>query len=369
MEVKKDNVHYRAGCCWSDRLASYMDWFRNNEIAGIQEMVFRTSIQAFGEIPSSLTGVFVYFLPYQSDKPENNSQNLTPRGSHYTYRAQVFNRERSVVISNSIFGYCASDYSAHIASPEVLGKLITQMLIAFSETDPEKIAALRAKSLAEKKERERKKWLEISTRRFEKTVKNTRENIEQSRLAAEKAQREIVMQLRTEEGLKRKLKQLESTREEVVERYSLEHKNLLNLEHVTAVDVDEEKIIVDTDRLYIEHGGKTYDLGNFKIYIYVDAGQVRMHNLTRQIHGAGSNMHAPHVASDGRPCLGNLEEAIPQYIGQFEYSVVVMLCIQYLQTVNVQDMAGKYINNWPIAEKPVVKKTEVSKVTEGVAVL
>ncbi len=232
-------------------------------------------------------------------------------------------------------------------------ELICELLPLVIERDPKKVAALLDQIREAERKKSREEWARACSKRFEVTVGDTRRKIKAARAAYEEAQREVVEQIRICDGQERKLEQLEATRPQIIERYAAEFDKLFDLPHITAVKVEDNVISVFTDRIYVEQGGSTYDIGNFRIDIYTDGsnGGVRMFNLTRRVNGSKEKMHAPHVFPNGEPCLGNLKEAIPQYIGAYEYSVVAMLAIQYLQSVNVDDMAGKYIDSWPKVQK------------------
>ena len=234
-------------------------------------------------------------------------------------------------------------------------RLLDRLLPQVVEKDPEKLARLVAEVEEAKRKRSQEAWIAACVKRFEKTLENTRQSIAQAAAATEKAQQEVVRQIRIRDGQERKLEQMEAARPQVVEKYAAEFEKLAELPHVMRVAMEGNKISVFTDRIYCDHDGRRYDIGDFRIEVYMDGsnGGVRMFNLTRQVSAHSSGMHAPHVFRDGNPCLGNLKEAIPQYIGEYEYSVVVMLCVQYLQSVNVNDDAGKYISQWPVVERPV----------------
>ena len=230
-----------------------------------------------------------------------------------------------------------------------VSSILDTLLPEISERDPVKRAALVEKARAVELERSKAEWIKANSKFFERTLKNTQDSIDQAQKATEKAQQEVVKQIRIREGQERKLQQLEASRPQVEAKYAEEFDRLAELPHVIRVAMDGNKIQVFTDRIYVEHAGNRYDIGDFRLEVFTDGsnGGVLMHNLTRRVDAYNRGMQAPHVFPDGKPCLGNLKEAIPQYIGEGEYSVVVMLCVQYLQSVNTADAAGKHIDNWP----------------------
>jgi hypothetical protein len=218
-------------------------------------------------------------------------------------------------------------------------------------TDKRKLKKLLEERRKTELERTKAAWIDECSKRFERTLRGTKEAIQKSESLIQEYQRKLVEEIRRLNGQRRKLEQLKRTRPEAEKRYSKEFDKLLEVPHVTRVAVESGKINVFTDTLYIEHDSKRYEMGKYRIEIYTDGGNggVRMYNLTRRVDGYNSEMHHPHVFPDGRPCLGNIQEAIPQLLGEYEYAVVTILCMQYLQSVNVNDDAGKYIEKWPLA--------------------
>lgn len=84
--------------------------------------------------------------------------------------------------------------------------------------------------------------------------------------------------------------------------------------------------------------GRVYLLGRYRIVLNLayeenDANPILMFNLDRQPGG----FHHPHVDEDGVPCLGNLDEQLPEYIAHFEIEAAITLAIAFLQTVNPED--------------------------------
>lgn len=239
----------------------------------------------------------------------------------------------------------------HASGGGPLMRAIMEQYVALQKSSEER-ARMMAKQAEAERQRSRQAWIKECSRRLEKTASGTREAITKAEQAIEAHQRQLVEQIRLLDGQRRKLEQVEATRPELERRYEQEFDKLLQVPHVVRVTAESGKISVFTDRIFVDHGGRRYDIGDFRVEVYTDGsnGCVRMYNLTRRVDAYQSGMQAPHVFPDGKPCLGNLKEAIPAYLGEYEYSIVVMLCIQYLQSVNTQDAAGKYITCWPLVE-------------------
>jgi hypothetical protein len=136
-------------------------------------------------------------------------------------------------------------------------------------------------------------------------------------------------------------------------KYGQEYDKLLVIPKVRDVQVAPGVVKVFTDTLYCvdPRSGKRHEIGAFRIEIYRDGqnGGVRWFNLTRRIDAYRDDMYAPHVFSDGKACLGNTQDIFPELIGNYEFAAAAMVAIQFVESVNVDDSAGKYVNRWPEA--------------------
>lgn len=211
----------------------------------------------------------------------------------------------------------------------------------------------RDKNLAKKRrEQNRKRYIEACGQRTKKTLDSLRKDVVDAKSNIEKYQKSLIQEICRLQENKSRLSYLESDGKSELEKYGLEFDKLISLPKVIDVNVTDKSIQVLTDILYCAdpRTGKVHEIGEFRIEIY-PAGKIRWFNLTRRIDGNKSDMHAPHVFPDGKACLGNAEEVLPELIANYEFSVVAMLAIQFIESVNVDDDAGKHINKWPEAAK------------------
>lgn len=137
------------------------------------------------------------------------------------------------------------------------------------------------------------------------------------------------------------------------EAYETEYDKLISMEKVIGVDVTDNAIEVFTKNLYCvdPRSKKLHDIGMFKITIPIGSGNLKWTNLTRRVSGHDDGMHAPHIFSSGKACLGNAQEVLPELIANYQFSIIAMYAIQFVESVNVEDAAGKHIDNWPVADK------------------
>lgn len=133
------------------------------------------------------------------------------------------------------------------------------------------------------------------------------------------------------------------------EKFEKEFDSLLQVPKIRAVSFRGKTLVISTDIITAINPatGKTHEIGKFKFIIDTELSTVRLMNQTRLVHGYRERMQAPHVFPDGRPCLGNLEVTIPSLVAAYEFSALAQILIAYIESVNLEDGAGRYIQRWP----------------------
>lgn len=219
----------------------------------------------------------------------------------------------------------------------------------------ERVAAARAAELARidrirtdgavKRDQSREAYIKACSRRFENVIKETREAIVKCERDAAQLQIQLVALIRQSNGAKRKLQQMESAGAQSQAEYVVEFEKLFSVPHVIDVRDENGSIVVYTDIINCQdpRTSKYHEIGAFRIEIKKN-GSLYLRNQTRQV---GRSYDAPHI-SDGSPCLGNMSEVIPQLAGNYEYAALIMIAIQFIESVN---LGGEYqdITNWPLA--------------------
>lgn len=237
----------------------------------------------------------------------------------------------------------------------VLRKILEEVVINLSASSEEK--AERQRKLAESKRvASREAYMKECSRRFEKTVQGTKDAVAKGHADIVKLQQELTKRIRETQGAERKLEQIEIFRAENTDSYGREFDSLLQVPGVENIETADGVIKVFTEHIYITPDGcaDTYDIGKFRMEVYTAGsnGGIRFFNLTRRGTGSGYNTNHPHVKENGSPCLGNISEQIANLIGEYEYSAVAQIGLQYLQSVNTGDSAGGGIfDHWPKKEK------------------
>lgn len=187
--------------------------------------------------------------------------------------------------------------------------------------------------------------------RLGKQINELREAIRTHESSVRSCQEGIVKSVRDCRRCTDQLRALEQGDESLRESLTKEFDNLLSIKKIKAIRWRGDKFTVRTDDLYCvdPRSGDEHHIGEFDIIIDSVTSSVRFLNNSHAILGYSEDMQAPHVFSDGRPCLGSLESTIPSLVADYEWSAVIQVCLAFLQSVNVDDAAGKHIDKWPIS--------------------
>ena len=244
-----------------------------------------------------------------------------------------------------LLGYTCSD-----KEQEVFKTILEEMKIEFF-TPPEERTEIRKQQAEARRIASRGQYVKECARRFEKTVAGTRDAITRGHADVESLQQQLVRRIRETSGAERKLEQMLGTRGDEEAKYASEFDKLVSTHKVRDVVAEGGVIKVFTDTLYCTdpRSGKRHEIGVFQIELQTDRGDVRWFNLTRQVDGYKARMQAPHVWYEGHACLGTAAEILPQLIGGYEFAAAAMVAIQFVESVNTDDGAGKHINRWPEA--------------------
>jgi hypothetical protein len=141
------------------------------------------------------------------------------------------------------------------------------------------------------------------------------------------------------------------------EKYGQEFDRLLAVPKVLDVQGGSGVIKVFTDTLYCidPRTNQRHEIGKFRIEIFTNCanGGVRWYNLSHKVQGYWGQSQAPHINNEGGACYGNTAEIWPELIGNYEFAAAAMVAIQFVESVNIDDPAGKYIDQWPLAAEEV----------------
>lgn len=229
--------------------------------------------------------------------------------------------------------------------PDALFRRILEEVV-FLKTATEEQKSARARALAARhRVQSREEYIRACNGRLDKVLESTRRALQTGPAEVRELQEQLVRKIREVNGLQRKLEQIENARTDTLKVYGQEFDKLLEIPKIREVRVRGGVIQVFTDTLYCidPRSEKKHEIGHFRIE-FMPNGAVRWYNLARMVR----NMHAPHVFSSGEACLGNMSEVIPELAANYEFAALAMVCIQFVESVNVDDQAGTHIDKWPV---------------------
>ena len=140
---------------------------------------------------------------------------------------------------------------------------------------------------------------------------------------------------------RRRLHLLQGSRERP-ESSTPELERLRTLPEVREVCLLDGQVSITTVPILVEHGGRWYRLGSFRLDLGF-TGEVRITNLTHRI---GPFDH-PHVR-EGKPCLSSIRQGIAKLVGEFQFVAAAEVLIDFLKTVNPMEWRLPVLH-WPEA--------------------
>ena len=163
---------------------------------------------------------------------------------------------------------------------------------------------------------------------------------------------------------------LESTKltEETTLQFEKELEAIKENKHTQTLMCDENTLTILTDYLYINEPqqNKMYALGEMQIAIPLEyqtnQQNIKIFNLTTIRKGYSGDCQHPHVFANGDICWGNMASMVAQYSIEKMFHALYVSILAFLQTCNVQDVAGSYILAWDEVN-PETKEV----ITKGVA--
>jgi hypothetical protein len=121
---------------------------------------------------------------------------------------------------------------------------------------------------------------------------------------------------------------------------------------VKDLQIKDNKFIIYTNPLYIHAKKKTYYGGNYRIEIIPDNVSIKFFgDNPRQSYWSSNDPH-PHVnGRNGDACLGNVNSTIAELCSQMQIYALVLTAIDFLESANTDDPAGRNVVNWDEVDK------------------
>ena len=149
-----------------------------------------------------------------------------------------------------------------------------------------------------------------------------------------------------------------------------EIKDISKIEKVNLFDNGIEaitkKIIVVDSRTNIP-----FDIGNFSIFVKNSifnnsssiTNNIKINNIVKKKNGYEKSMDSPHVFKHGKACFGSAITSLKSAINHKDYYQLFLVLIDFLDSVNIDDPAGKFIDCWEVyVDKELYDKKERKKV-------
>ena len=105
-------------------------------------------------------------------------------------------------------------------------------------------------------------------------------------------------------------------------------------------------LVIHADDGVLRYGGR------YKIDINPENTEIKFFGGTpRRGYWTNYDPH-PHVnGSNGRACLGNVADTIAQLSSQYELYAIVLMCIDFLESCNTSDSAGRKCTQWDVCDE------------------
>jgi hypothetical protein len=148
-----------------------------------------------------------------------------------------------------------------------------------------------------------------------------------------------------------------------LEKISDQVSKLLTSNKITNISIQGNNLCVATNTIYCKHDDNIYLIGKFEISFNLksrSSESIRFKNQTQLVEAYESDMHAPHVFGSGKACFGSVEETLLILMRNYEYDSIIYMCIRFLETVNIDDSAGRHIAKWPVVSQEDYEK-EISE--------
>jgi len=184
---------------------------------------------------------------------------------------------------------------------------------------------------------------------FEYSLKKTREELDKANKQIEEAQKSLTLWIRQAKVHEEALNLLEKWRDKDHEFLFREWESLLAIPKIKDIKVHSYRLSVFTDMICTRYKNLTFEIGEFRADINRVGKGIKLWNLTHPKVDKNCELQHPHVSKDGVPCFGNLQEAFPPLVAEYQFSATATLIIQYLESLNLEDeRARRKFFYWPL---------------------
>ena len=148
--------------------------------------------------------------------------------------------------------------------------------------------------------------------------------------------------------LMKQIEMVESGNSDVQSKLVKEMNDIAEHPRVTDLRIEGDFVTASIkDVIATDKKDRQFYIGNFQVKINTSNSEVKFFgDNPRRSHWTAQDPH-PHVnGRTGQACLGNVSATIAELCSQNELYALVMVCIDFLESANIDDPAGKHVNNW-----------------------
>lgn len=272
------------------------------------------------------------------------------------------------VVANVLYihiNLVAMNSSSH--DMEYVYKTILEEFILYFLTTSKKRETILKHRQKEKTKESKKEYTELVGKQRVIALNKAKKELVKTDDLIKQYQKSLIISIRKTASLNEHILSMTKGKNNHLKAAQKEYAKIISMPKIKSITFDNDLMIVNTKTLYCTdpRSDILHEIGEFNITIHINPETapgssvghiVSFFNLTGRIYGySGNKMNAPHVFPSGKPCLGSLTGILTEQIANYQFSIAVMLAIQFLESVNVKDEAGSYINNWPkvkVAEQP-----------------
>ena len=156
------------------------------------------------------------------------------------------------------------------------------------------------------------------------------------------------------ESIKEKIRK--NNGKEKLDKIKKQIKIIKEMEIVDSVEFIEDTMSVKTNFVYAtDEDDNRFKMNKYDIQIKPSKLDIRIYGLVEEYNKESAfSQHDPHPhvsGITGKPCWVNTEIMLVDLFEQEQYDIIVQIVIDYLQSFNIDDSAGKYIRNWDCVDE------------------
>jgi hypothetical protein len=256
-----------------------------------------------------------------------------------------------------------TDLPNPLPSPRIYGLSPSSVIIdefATLQTELNETATIE-KAKIEQEERIIRELEGVMEKRFRETLKTAERDLQYAEDNIRSYRTELNKLFQKQELSRATIFGMDDRKGKAKEKFVQEMREITDVRGITGYHIapNNGHLVLETDFLYIETTElekeyRKYIIGHFDIDIDFIQGQVLMFNKNKENHRQScwtSKDNHPHVRETGQACWGNVSTTISILMNDFEIKALAGMVVNYLESFNKDDAAGRKIVNWDFLNK------------------